>query len=49
MIINIERPVHHRFAVSAENIAIASESVAKDSNVSIPNRSLQLGLSYCTL
>ena len=49
MHINIERPVHHRFARSAENIAIVSERVTKDPNVSIPRRSLELGLSYGTL
>ena len=36
VVTNIERPVHHRFARSAENIAIISESVAEDPNVSIP-------------
>ena len=36
---NIERPVHHRFARSAANIAIISENVAEDPNVSIPRRS----------
>ena len=39
MVSNIERPVHHRFAGSAENIAIISESVAEDPNVSISRRS----------
>ena len=43
---NIERPVHHRFARSAENIALVSESVAVGPNVSIPCRFLKLGLSY---
>ena len=42
---NIERPVHHRFALSAENIAIVSEAVAEDLNMSIPLRSQELGLS----
>ena len=49
VIINIERSVHHRFAHSAENIAIVSESVAKDTNVSIPRCPQELGLSYGTL
>ena len=49
MVTNIERPVYHRFARSAENIAIVSESVAEDPNVSIPRRSQELGLSYGTL
>ena len=38
VVTNIERPVHHRFACSAENIVIVSESVAKDQNVSISRR-----------
>ena len=46
MITNISKPVHHRLARSAENIAIVSENVAEDSNVSIHRRSLELGLSY---
>ena len=49
VITNIEWDVHHRFARSAENIAILSESVAEDSNVSIRNCSRELGLSYGTL
>ena len=49
MVTNIERPVHHRFACSTENIAIVSESVGKGPNVSIPLRSQELGLSYETL
>ena len=40
----LKRPVHHRFARSADNIAIVSESVAEDPNVSIPCRSQELGL-----
>ena len=48
-VINIERPVHHRFARSVGNIAIVSESVAVDSRVSIPRRCQELGLSYGTL
>ena len=39
---NIERTVHHRFARSAENIAIVSESLAEDPNVSITRRSQNL-------
>ena len=42
-----ERPVHHRLARSAENIAFVSESVVKDPNVSIPPQ--ELGLVYGTL
>ena len=43
---NIESLVHLRVARSAENIAIASESIAKDPNVSIPRRSQELRMSY---
>ena len=32
---NIERPVHHRFARSAENIAIVSKSIAEDPNCDV--------------
>ena len=39
LVTNIERPVHHRFARSAQNITIVSESAAEDPNVSIPCRS----------
>ena len=39
VITNIERPEHHRFARSSENIAIVSENVAGNPNVSIPRRS----------
>ena len=46
MVINIERPAHHRFARSAENIAIVSESFAEDPYLPIPHRSQELGLSY---
>ena len=46
---NIERPVPQRFARSAENICIVSESVAENLNVSIPRSSQRLGLSYDTL
>ena len=49
MITNIERFVDHRLARFHENIAIACESVAEDSNVSIPRRSQALALSYGTL
>ena len=49
VIAKIERHVHHRFARSAENITIVSESVAEDSNVSIIRLSQEIGLSYCTL
>ena len=49
MVSNIERPVRHRFARSSKNIAIVSESVAEDANVSISCRSQELGLSYGTL
>ena len=33
VVTNTEWPVHHRFARSAENIAIVTESVAEDPNV----------------
>ena len=46
---NIEKPMHHRFACSAENIAIVSESVAKDPSVLIPRHSQELLLAYRTL
>ena len=49
VVTQIERPVHYRFTRSAENIAIVSESVSEDPNVSIPRRSQKLGLSYGTL
>ena len=42
-------PVHHRFARYAENIAIVSESVVEDPNVSIRHCSHEIGLSYGTL
>ena len=45
----IERTMHHYFAHSAENIAIESEGVAEDPNVSIPHRPQKLRLSYGTL
>ena len=45
MVTNIEMPVHHRFARSAENIAIVSECVAEDPNDPISLRSQKLGLS----
>ena len=41
--------VNHRFARSAEIIAIFIESVAEVSNVTIPRRSHDLELSYSTL
>ena len=44
VITNIKRSVHHRFARAAENIAIVSESIAEDPNVSIPRRSQDFGL-----
>ena len=46
VVTNIKRPVHHRFARSAKNIAIVSDNVAEDPNVSISCRSHELGLSY---
>ena len=49
LITNIERPAHHRFARSAKNFAIVSESVAEVPNMLIPRRSNELGLSYGTL
>ena len=49
MVTNIEKPIHHRFARSAENIAIVSKTVAEDPNVSIPRRPEKLGVSYSTL
>ena len=49
MATNIERSVHHRFAHIPENIAIVSESVAKEPNLSIRRRSQELILSYDTL
>ena len=50
VVTNIESPMHHCFARSAENIAaVVSENVAEDPNLSIPHRSQELGLSYCTL
>ena len=49
VITNIERPVHRRFARSAEIIAIVSETFAEDPNVSIPRSSQEFGLFYSTL
>ena len=46
MVANIERPVIHRFARSAEYIAVVSESGAEETNVSITCRSQELGLPY---
>ena len=45
VVTNIERPVHHRFARSAENIGIVSKSVVEDVNVPIPRHSQELGQS----
>ena len=45
VVTNIERLVYHRFARSAENIAVVSESM----NMSITCRSQELGLSCDTL
>jgi len=45
---DIAKPVHHRNARSAENIAAVSESVADDP-ISIPRRAQHLGLSYGSL
>ena len=42
VVINIERPVQHHFTHSAESIAIVSESVAKDPNVSILRQTQEL-------
>ena len=49
MVTNIERLVHYCFARSTENISIVSENVVSNSNVWIPLRSRELGLSYGTL
>ena len=49
VVTNIKRHVNHRFVRSTENIAIVSDSVAEDPNVSIPRRSEELGMSYGTL
>ena len=49
MVTNIERLVHHRFARTAENIAIVSASVTDDLKVAILSRSQELRLSYGTL
>ena len=46
VVTNIERLGYHRFARSAENIAVVSESVAEDSNVSIPCHSQELFCIY---
>ena len=42
VVTNIERPVNHRFALSAENSAILSYSGADHRNVSIPHFSQEL-------
>ena len=47
--LQIERPVHHCFARSAENIAIVNENVVQDPTKSISRLSQELGLSYGTL
>ena len=44
VVTNIERSVHHRFACSAQNIAIVSENVVEDTNALIPCRSQECGL-----
>ena len=49
MVTNTERSAYHRFVHCAENIAIVSESVAEDPNVSIRRGSQEFGLSYGTL
>ena len=41
--------MRHRFARSAENVAIVSESLAEGPIVSISHRSQELGLFYGTL
>ena len=46
VITNSEKLVYNIFACSAQKIAIVSESVAEDPNVSIPRRSQELELSY---
>ena len=46
---NIERPVHLRFVRSAENIAIVTESIAENPNISILSLPQKLGLSCGTL
>ena len=42
----VERPVYHHSALSAENMAIVSESVVEDLNMLSSRRSQELGLSY---
>ena len=42
VITNIERSVHHCFTCSTENMALISETIAEDPNVSIPRRSQEL-------
>ena len=49
MVTNIERAVHYRFLRCTENIAIVSESIAEDPNVTLPRRSQELVLPYGTL
>ena len=48
VVTNIDRPVHHRFARSAENIVIVSESIAEDPNVSITHRSQESSPAQAT-
>ena len=49
VVTNTEILVDHHFARSAENIAIVSETVADDPNVSIPRLYQDLRLSYDAL
>ena len=49
MVTNIEKPLPHCFAHSAENIAIVNESVAEDLKVFIPRHSQELESSCGTL
>ena len=44
VVANIESSVYHRFAHSTANIAIVSQNVGEDPNISIPCRSQELGL-----
>ena len=47
MVTKIERAVHQPFTRFAENVAIVSERVTEDPNVTIPRSSHELGLSTC--
>ena len=49
VVTSIKRSVYHHFVRSAVNIAIVSEGLAEDPNVSIIRRSQELGLSYTAL